>query len=74
MVSLEAIEESFLTQVVRVRSEIRDKLLIAHTVLQDREAYFLAKLQELEDVFIGVITPQINQLTVSKMDLRNSEK
>ena len=57
----------FLIHVTRVRSEIRDKFLKAHKVLQDREAYLLDKLQELEDEFIGdVITQKIKHLSITK--------
>ena len=57
----------FLSHVRRVRSEIRDKFSRAHKVLLDRETDLLAKLQVLEDEFIGdVITKQIEQLNLSK--------
>ena len=59
--------DDFLIHVTRVRSEIRDKFLKAHKVLQDREADLLIKLQELEDEFIGdVITKQIKKLNMSR--------
>ena len=44
-------KDNFLSHVVRVRSEIRDKFLRAHRVLQDRETDLLAKLQELKYEF-----------------------
>ena len=54
MASIAAIGgDDFLLHVMRVRSEIRDKFLKAHKVLQDRETDLLDKLQELEDEFIG---------------------
>ena len=57
----------FLLHVTRVRSEIRDKFLKAHKVLQDRETDLLDKLQELEDDFIGdVITQKIKHLSITK--------
>ena len=57
----------FLSHVLRVRSEIRDRFSRAHKVLQDRETYLLAMLQELEDEYTGdVITKQIEQLYLSK--------
>ena len=66
-------EDDFLSHVMRVRSEIRDKFLRAHKVLQDREADLLAKLQELEDEFIGdVMRKQIKQLNLSKDALVNT--
>ena len=59
--------DDFLLHVMRVRSEIRDKFLKAHKVLQDRETDLLAKLQELEDEFIGdVMTQEINHLSIIK--------
>ena len=59
--------DDFLIHVTRVRSEIRDKFLKAHKVLEDREADLLNKLQELEEEFIGdVITKQIKKLNMSK--------
>ena len=59
--------DDFLSHVMRVRSEIRDKFLRAHKVLQDREADLLAKLRELEEDFIGdVITQKINHLSMTK--------
>ena len=71
MASIAAIEgDDFLLHVMRVRSEIRDKFLKAHKVLQDRETDLLAKLQELEDEFIGdVITQKINRLSITKDEL-----
>ena len=66
-------EENFLVQVERVRSEIREKFLKAHKVLQDREADLLAKLQKLEDEFNeDEITKQIEQLNLSKDALVNT--
>ena len=57
----------FLVHIKKVRSEVREKFLKAYKVLQDREADLLAKLQELEDDFIGdVITQKINHLTVTR--------
>ena len=62
MASIAAIRgDDFLLHVMRVRSEIRDKFLKAHKVLQDRETDLLDKLQGLEDEFIGdVMTQKIN--------------
>ena len=60
-------EDNFLVHVTRVRSEIRDKFLHAHKLLQDREADLLAELQELEDEFIGdKMRIRIEKLNLSK--------
>ena len=65
--------DDFLIHVTRVRSEIRDKFLKAHKVLQDRETDLLIKLQELEDEFIGdVIRKQIEELNRSKDAMMNA--
>ena len=61
-------EESFLSHVERVRSEIQTKFLRAHKILQDREADLLAELQRLVDG----ITQQIKQLSVSEDALRDT--
>ena len=59
--------DDFLSHIMRVRSEIRNKFLRAHRVLQDREADLLAKVRELEEDFIGdVITQKINHLSMTK--------
>ena len=66
-------EESFLSYVERVRSEIQSKFLRAHNILQDREADLLAELQRLVDEYTGKrITQQIKQLSVSKDALRET--
>ena len=66
-------EESFLSHVERVRSEIQTKFLRAHKILQDREADLLAELQRLVDEYTGDgITQQIKQLSVSKDGLRDT--
>ena len=71
MASIAAIgRDDFLLHVMRVRSEIRDKFLKAHKVLQDRETDLLTKLQELEDEFIGdVMTQEINHLSITRDEL-----
>ena len=67
MANIGTVGDDFLSQVTRVRSEIRDKFLKAHKVLQDREADLLSKLQELEEEFIGdVITQSIKHLSMTK--------
>ena len=66
-------EENFLVQVERIRSEIREKFLKAHKVLEDREAHLLAKLQKFEDEMNkDEITKQIEQLNLSKDALVNT--
>ena len=73
MASIDVIGEDFLSHVTRVRSEIRDKFLKAHKVLQDREADLLDKLQELEEEFMGdVIRKQIEELNLSKDAMMNA--
>ena len=68
-------EESFLSHVERVRSEIQTKFLRAHQVLEDRKADLLAELQRLVDEYTGDrITQQIKQLSVSKDALRETLK
>ena len=68
-------EESFLSHVERVRSEIKRKFLRAHKILQEREADLLAELQRLVDEYTGDgITQQIKQLSVSKDVLRDTLK
>ena len=60
-------EDNFLVHVTRVRSEIRDKFLHTHKLLQDREADLLAELQKLEDEFIGdKMRIRIEKLNLSK--------
>ena len=66
-------EESFLSHVERVRSEIQSKFLRAHNILQEREADLLAELQRLVEEYTGDgITQQIKQLSVSKDALRET--
>ena len=68
-------EESFLSHVERVRSEIRTKFLRAHKILQEREADLLAELQRLVDEYTGDgITQQITELLESKDALRKTIK
>ena len=65
--------DNFLVQVKRIRSEIKEKFLKIHTVLQDREADLLAKLQKMEDEMNNdEITKQIEQLNLSKDVLVNT--
>ena len=64
-------EESFLSHVERVRSEIHTKFIRAHELLQAREADLLAELQRLVDEYTGdELVLQIKELTVSKDALK----
>ena len=66
-------EESFLSHVKRVRSEIHTKFIKAHELLQAREADLLAELQRLVDEYTGEgITQRIKQLSISKVGLRDT--
>ena len=68
-------EESFLSHVERVRSEIHTEFIRAHELLQAREADLLAELQRLVDEYTGDgITPQIKELSISKEGLRDALK
>ena len=60
-------EESFLSHVERVRSEVKSKFIRAHEILQAREADLLAELQRLLDGYRGKgITQQMKELSESK--------
>ena len=64
-------EESFLSHVERVRSEIHTKFIRAHELVQAREADLLAELQRLVDEYTGdELVLQIKELTVSKDALK----
>ena len=66
-------EESFLSHVERVRSEIHTKFIRAHELLQAREADLLAELQRLVDEYTGEgITQRMQQLSISKVGLRDT--
>ena len=66
-------EESFLSHVERVRSEIHTKFIRAHELIQARESDLLAELQILVDEYTGdKITLQIKQLSISKDALRDT--
>ena len=68
-------EESFLSHVERVRSEIHTEFIRAHELLQAREADLLAELQTLVDEYTGDgITLQIKELSISKEGLRDALK
>ena len=60
-------EESFLSSIERIRSEIHNKFQEAHRMLQDREADLIAELQRLTDEYTGEgIAEHIKQLSISK--------
>ena len=68
-------EESFLSHVERVRSEIHTKFIRAHELVQAREAALLAELQRLVDEYTGEgITLQIKELSESMDALRKTIK
>ena len=56
-------ENPFLSQVERVRVELRERVARAHQVLQERETALLSELQQLEDTYRGErVDKQIDQL------------
>ena len=60
-------ENSFLSQVERVRVEVRERVARAHQVLQERETALLSELQQLEDTYRGEgVDKQIDQLRITK--------
>ena len=60
-------ENPFLSQVERVRVELRERVARAHQVLQEREKALLSELQQLEDTYRGEeVDKQINQLRMHK--------
>ena len=60
-------ENSFLSQVERVRVELRERVARAHQVLQERETALLSELQQLEDTYRGEgVDKQIYQLRIHK--------
>ena len=72
MASIDVVEDSFLSRVERVRSDIQSKFLRAHRALQAREADLLAELQRLADEYTGEgIMLQIKRLSNSKDALRD---
>ena len=68
MASVRVAEESpFLSQVERVRVELRERVARAHQVLQERETALLSELQHLEDTYRGEgVDMQIDQLRIHK--------
>ena len=60
-------ENQFLSQVERVRVELRERVARAHQVLQERETALLSELQQLEDTYRGEgVDKQIDQLRIHK--------
>ena len=60
-------ENPFLSQVERVRVELRERVARAHQVLQERETALLSELQQLEDTYMGEgVDKQIDQLRTHK--------
>ena len=60
-------ENQFLSQVGRVRVELRERVARAHQVLQERETALLSELQQLEDTYRGEgVDKQIDQLRIIK--------
>ena len=60
-------KNSFLSQVERVRVELRERVARAHQVLQERETALLSELQQLEDTYRGErVDKQIDQLRITK--------
>ena len=60
-------ENSFLSQVERVRVELRERVARSHQVLQERETALLSELQQLEDTYRGEgVDKQIYQLRTHK--------
>ena len=64
-------EDSFLSQVERVRREIETHFQRAHELLQQREAELLAELERLACEYSGDgISQQMEELSISKEALR----
>ena len=60
-------ENQFLSQVERVRVELRERVARAHQVLQERETALLSELKQLEDTYRGEgVDKQIDQLRITK--------
>ena len=60
-------KNQFLSQVERVRVELRERVARAHQVLQERETALLSELQQLEDTYMGEgVDKQIDQLRTHK--------
>ena len=58
---------SFLSQVERVRVELRERVARAHLVLQERETALLSELLQLEDAYRGErVDKEIDQLRTHK--------
>ena len=62
-----SVEDSFLSQVKRVRVDLQEKVARAHQLLQERETALLSELQQLEDTYKGEgVDKQIDQLKITK--------
>ena len=60
-------ENPFLSQVQKVRLELRERVARAHQVLQERETALLSELQQLEDTYRGEgVDKQIDQLRIHR--------
>ena len=60
-------DNPFLSQIERVRVELRERVARAHQVLQERETALLSELQQLEDTYRGEgVDNQIDQLRITK--------
>ena len=60
-------DNPFLSQVERVRVELRERVARAHQALQERETALLSELQQLEDTYRGEgVDKQIDQLRITK--------
>ena len=60
-------KNQFLSQVERVRVELRERVARAHQVLQERETALLSELLQLEDTYRGEgVDNQIDQLRIHK--------
>ena len=67
MATAEVLEDSFLSQVERVRVELREKVARAHQVLRERETALLSELQQIETSYRGgEVNRQVDQLLITK--------
>ena len=70
-----SVDDSFLTQVERVREEIGLKFRKAHQVLMNRESALLSELQQLEARYRGDgVSEQMQEITASKEQLMTTMK
>ena len=60
-------DNPFLSQVERVRVELRERVARAHQVLQERETALMSELQQIEDTYTGEgVGKQIDQLRMHR--------